>query len=95
MDVKAHHTSERVVESEEETVKDKVEEDFITRMGPVLKQALKEDFHTLSEKIGDLDTRLKSIEVSSRSTATSLENISRQLDTLASKFAGRQAGSAA
>jgi peptidoglycan hydrolase CwlO-like protein len=102
MALKPYRESERVADVEEETVKDRIEQDFIDRMGPVLKQALREDFDNLHNQIGEvgkqigsMDKRLQSIEASSSSTAAYLSNISKQIEELVKKISGRQAGSAA
>ena len=102
MALKPYRESERVVDVERKVVKDKVEEDFVKRMGPVLKEALAEDFGkiekqfgAMDKRFGAMDKRLQSIEASSSSTAATLSTISKQIEELLKKVSGRQAGSAA
>ena len=95
MALKPYRESGQVADVEEETVKDKVEEDFVKRMGPVLKEALADDFGKIQNQFGAMDKRLQSIEASSSSTAATLSTISKQIEELVKKVSGRQTGSAA
>jgi chaperonin cofactor prefoldin len=94
---------------EKEKVPDIAENNFVNRMAPALRQALKDDFENLDtqlkgvgtqltgldSRLESMDSRLQSIERSSKSTAESLDFIREGLKVFLESKRSAEPGNAA